>query len=223
MAVQLPDVRLGHGITTITHHPGGVSIKGKAAHGAFEVEADAIILAMPVKRLAELKFNPALPQATVKAISSVRMGIAAKMAIGTRISPPLRAIQDVEVPYWCWTGIGEGDVPRSALTAFCGSKEAQQNLATNSYDPSIWFNKLQSANPDLDFVGDPILVDWSQDEWARGCYSAFDNRATDLIPLLTVPVGRLFFAGEHTAVESGTMEGALASGLRAAEQIGEVL
>ena len=223
MAVQLPDVRLGHGITTITHHPGGVSIKGKAAHSAFEVEADAIILAMPVRRLAELKFNPALPQATVKAISSVRMGIAAKMAIGTRNSPPLRAIQDVEAPYWCWTGIGEGDVPRSALTAFCGSKEAQQNLATNSYDPSIWFNKLQLANPDLDFVGEPIMVDWSQDEWARGCYSAFDNRATDLIPLLTVPVGRLFFAGEFTAVESGTMEGALASGLRAAGQIGEVL
>jgi monoamine oxidase len=223
MAAHVPDVRLGHVVTAITNNPGGTSIKGETAQGDFKFEADALILAMPVKQLTELQFSPVLPQATIKAISSVPMGIAAKLALGTRTPPPLRAIQDVEVPYWCWTGNGEGGVPRSAVTAFCGSKQAQQKLATNSYDPSIWLNKLQSANPDLDIMGDPIMVDWSQDEWTRGCYSAFDNKATDLIPFLSLPVGRLFFAGEHTAVESGTMEGALASGLRAARQIGEVL
>jgi monoamine oxidase len=216
-------VRLGHAVSTITHQPDGVSIRGEAAHGAFEIGAQAVILSVPVSRLGELKFDPALPQAATNAILATSMGGAAKIAVGTRNTPPLRAIQDVEMPYWCWTGNGEGDVPRSALTAFCGSKQAQQNLATNSYDPSTWLNKLQSANNDLDLVGDPILVDWLQDEWARGCYSAFDNRATDLIPLLSLPVGRLFFAGEHTAEESGTMEGALASGLRAAGQISEVL
>ena len=223
MAAHLPDVRLGHVVTAITDNTAGASIKGETAHGVFEVEADAIILAIPVKRLAKLNFHPPLPQASAEAISAVPMGVAAKVVIGTRQSPSLRALQDVEMPYWCWTGNGQGDVPRSALTAFCGSKQAQQNLATNSYDPSVWLNKLQSANPDLDFEGDPIMVDWSQDEWAGGCYSAFDNRATDLIPFLSLPVGRLFFAGEYTAVESGTMEGALISGLRAARQIGEVL
>ena len=223
MAAQLPDVRLGHGVTTITHHPAGVSIKGEAAHGAFDVEADAVILAVPVKLLTELEFNPVLPQAVAEAISSVPMGVAAKLAIGTKNPPPLRAFQDVEMPYWCWTGKGQGGGPRLALTAFCGSKQAQQNLATNGNDPSIWLSRLQSANPDLDFVNDPIMVDWSQDEWARGCYSAFDNKTTDMIPLLSQPVGRIFFAGEHTAVNSGTMEGALASGLQAARQISEVL
>jgi monoamine oxidase len=223
LAGQLPDVRLGHEVSTITHHPDGVSIRGEAARGTFEIGAQAVILALPVLPLGELAFDPDLPRATTNAIMATPMGAAAKMAIGTRKAPFLRALQDVEMPYWCWTGNGKGDVPRSALTAFCGSKQAQRNLATNSYDPSTWLNKLRSANPDLDFVGDPILVDWSQDEWARGCYSAFDNKATDLIPLLSLPVGRLFFAGEHTAIESGTMEGALASGLRAAGQISEVL
>jgi monoamine oxidase len=33
--------------------------------------------------------------------------------------------------------------------------------------------------------------------------------------------GRLFFAGEHTAEQSATMEGAIASGLRASEQVME--
>jgi monoamine oxidase len=222
MAVQLPDVRLGHVVLAITHHQSGASVKVEAVDGALDIEADAVILAIPVKRLTEVKFDPALPRAVAAAISSVPMGVAAKLAIGTQNPPPLRAIQDVAVPYWCWTGKGEAGAPRSAVTAFCGSKQAQQNLATNSNDPSIWTSKVRAAMPQLDFVDDPIMVDWSQDEWARGCYSAFDNRATDMIPLLSQPVGRVFFAGEHTAVESATMGGALASGLQAAEQIIEV-
>jgi monoamine oxidase len=222
LATRLPDVRLGDVATAVTHHQNGASIKGEAAHGAFDIDADAVILAIPVKRLADIESSPILPQAIGDAISSVPMGVAAKLVIGTQNSPPLFAVQDVEMPYWCWTGRGESGVPKSAVTAFCGSGQAQHRLSTDSDDPSIWFSKLQAANPDLDFVDDPIMVDWSQDEWARGCYSAFDNRAADLIPFLSQHVGRIFFAGEHTAVESGTMEGALASGLNAARQISEV-
>ncbi len=222
MAAQLPAVRLGHAVSTITYYQTGVSIKGKKPTDAFEIEADAVILAVPVKILTELVFDPALPQAVAEAIASVPMGVAAKLMVGTQKPPPLRAIQDVEMPYWGWTGNGEKGSPRSAATAFCGSTEAQQNLATNSHDPSIWFSKLRSAMPEVDFLNDPNMVDWSQDEWTGGCYSAFDNKATDLIPLLTQPVGRIFFAGEHTAEESATMEGALTSGFRAARQVIEV-
>ena len=109
------------------------------------------------------------------------------------------------------------------MTAFCGSTQAQQNLATDSSDPATWLSKIQAANPDLDFVDEPIMVDWSQDEWARGCYSAFDNPATDIIPLLSKPVGRLLFAGEYTDEDSATMQGALASGLRAASQVMNII
>jgi len=223
MAAQLPEVRLGHVVSAVTYHQNGASIKGRAAKSAFDIEADAVLLAIPVTRLTELEFNPVLPQAIAEAISSVSMGVAAKLAVGIQNPPPLRAIQDVEMPYWGWTGNGEKGVRRSAVTAFCGSKLAQQNLATNNGDPLIWLNKLRSAMPDLEFVNEPIMVDWSQDEWARGCYSAFDNKATDMIPLLSQPVGRIFFAGEHSVEYSATMEGALASGQQATEQIGEVL
>ncbi len=111
----------------------------------------------------------------------------------------------------------------TAVTAFCGSTQAQQNLATNSNNPKTWLNQLQSANPDLEFVNEPIMVDWSQDDLARGCYSAFDNPATDIIPQLAKPIGRLFFASEYTDQDSATMEGALASGLRAAREVMETV
>ena len=223
LADHVPDVRLGHAVTAVSHRKDAVIVEGVASEGGFSVKADAVVMAIPVTQITELHFDPAPPETTVRAVSSVPMGVAAKLAVGTQNPPRLQAIQDVEVPYWCWTGNGQEGLPRSAVTAFCGSKEAQRNLATNSDDPSTWLSKLQSATPELEFVGDPVMVDWSQDEWARGCYSAFDNKATDLIPHLSQPAGRIFFAGEHVAQRSGTMDGALTSGLHAAQQIGEVL
>jgi len=40
-----------------------------------------------------------------------------------------------------------------------------------------------------------------------------------LPPLFAGPEGRIHFAGEHTSYLAGTMEGALASGIRAATEI----
>jgi monoamine oxidase len=222
MAAHLPDVRLGHAATHVTYDQRSASVKGSSANSDFFMEVDAIILAIPPTCLTDLAINPPLPADIAAAISSISMGVAAKLAVGTGNPPALRAIQDVQMPYWSWTGNGEGGIPRSAVTAFCGSKQAQLNLSTDSGDPSIWFDKVRSANPDLGFVDEPLIVDWSQDGWARGCYSAFDNRAMDLSSHLSQPVGRLFFAGEHTADMSATMEGAIASGLYSAGQIGEV-
>jgi monoamine oxidase len=223
LATDLPDLRLRHVVSAISHGQNGVSVYGEAAASAFEVAADAAIVAVPVKCATDIAFTPALSSRAHKAFSSVPMGVASKLLIGTKRPPLLRAIQDVEMPYWCWTGMGEQGVVRSAVTAFCGSKKAQQNLNTFGNDPSIWLNKVQSALPNLEFADDPIMVDWSQDEWARGCYSAYDNTSTDLIPFQSENIGRVCFAGEHMAEESGTMEGAITSGIHAAQQIFEVL
>jgi hypothetical protein len=181
------------------------------------------VIAVPVRILAEFEFDPPLPLPIKNAVASVSMGTAAKITIATRRRPTLRAYHDVETPYWCWTGKGGSGKVRKVVTAFCGSVQPQEKLAKNTNNPTVWFEKLKSVNPDLDFEGDPIMVDWSGDKWARGCYSAFSNQATDNIPQLTKPVGRIFFAGEHTAYRSATMDGAIESGLRAANQVSEEL
>ena len=181
------------------------------------------MIAVPVKILAELEFDPPLPGPIKNAIASVSMGTAAKITVATRGRPTLRAYHDTETPYWCWTGKGGDGKVRKVVTAFCGSVQPQEKLATNSKDPSVWFKELKSANQDLDFEGDPVMVAWSGDRWAGGCYSAFSNQAADNIPHLTKSVGRIFFAGEHTAYRSATMDGAIESGLRAATQVSEKL
>jgi monoamine oxidase len=69
------------------------------------------------------------------------------------------------------------------------------------------------------------MHDWDADPFARGAYSYSRVGGADAPAALARPVERtLFFAGEAThGGELGTVEGAIASGLRAARQIDEAL
>ena len=221
IADSLEDVRLGHEVNLVEHSEQGVIIRGTSADGPFQFEFDGAVIAIPVKILVDFEFNPPLPVPIKNAIASVSMGLAAKITVATKGRPTLRAYHDAETPYWCWTGKGGDGKVRKVVTAFSGSVQALNKLDTFSNDPGLWFDELKSANPDLDFEGDPVMVDWSRDKWSGGCYSAFSNQATDQIPYLTKSVGSVFFAGEHTAYRSATMDGAIESGLRAADQVSE--
>ena len=66
---------------------------------------------------------------------------------------------------------------------------------------------------------------WGEDPLARGSYSAWDERSLAMSGRFRRTVGLVAFAGEHTAEpeHTGTMEGALRSGVRAAEQVIELL
>jgi monoamine oxidase len=61
---------------------------------------------------------------------------------------------------------------------------------------------------------------WLTDSLALGAYAAFaPGEVTAHWATLRQPVGRLYFAGEHTTVHQGYMEGAVESGQRVAEEI----
>ena len=67
-----------------------------------------------------------------------------------------------------------------------------------------------------------VEMDWSAQEWARGCYAAHlpTGVLTGYGEALRAPVGRLHWAGTESATTwIGYMEGAVQSGLRAATEV----
>jgi monoamine oxidase len=67
-----------------------------------------------------------------------------------------------------------------------------------------------------------VELDWSEEEWTRGCYGAHFPCGvwTQYGPALRAPIGRIHWAGAETAtVWSGYMDGALQSGSRAASEV----
>ena len=63
---------------------------------------------------------------------------------------------------------------------------------------------------------------WDQDEWSRGAAAEFHSgQMTALLPHVSRPEGRVFFAGEHASARPGWMQGALESGVAAAREINQ--
>jgi hypothetical protein len=124
---------------------------------------------------------------------------------------------------WCWAANGEDGAPRRCVTSFAGSPAAQERLFADDGDPTPWMDALRRMNPDLTFDGAPLVYAWGRDPLAGGSYSAWDNASWDRMRegVFTRMAGRLAFAGEHTAGPEhyATMNGALLSGHRAAEQV----
>ena len=71
-------------------------------------------------------------------------------------------------------------------------------------------------------ASDYIEHDWSEDPWTRGCPVGFmpTGVLTMYGPALRPPVGRIHWAGTETAeVWNGYMDGAVTSGVRAAQEV----
>ena len=119
--------------------------------------------------------------------------------------------------YWTWTARAGGEV-QTVVHAFAGSQPALERLHVTD-GPERWLASVARLRPDLPLdPGGAVLSTWSADPWARGAYSIQPPGGHD--PALAEPYGRLVLAGEHTAGPlAGLMEGALASGARAAAQV----
>jgi monoamine oxidase len=218
MASSLEDVRLGKVVDAIAHDADGVTVRMGVAE---RLRADAAVVAVPAPIASRLRFEPDLPHELSTALRELPMGVASKLVIATSREPSRRARQASESPFWCWAADGASGRPRKVIASFAGSALAQESLETAAGRSRPWLERLQAMNPDVTFVGEPLMYAWAGDPFAIGCYSAWDNISWDRHDVFARPVGRVAFAGEHTAGPShhGTMNGALRSGVRAAQQI----
>ncbi len=148
------------------------------------------------------------------------MGQAAKLFVALRAPAEPSAVLSVPERYWCYTQLGADGEPLPFVAAFAGSPGAVAALEA-ARGPDRWVESLSALRPDLELDLDTVLVStWADDPWARGAYSARSASASIEDPELSRPVGRLAFAGEHTAGRwHGLMEGALRSGQRAARDL----
>ena len=66
-------------------------------------------------------------------------------------------------------------------------------------------------------------LSWEHEPWSRGGYAFFDPQFPPALRYwLARPFDRIFFAGEHTSLRwQGYMNGAVETGLRAAEEVGQ--
>ena len=209
------DVRRSAPVRRIAWSPDGVRVD--------DLEADACVLAIPAPAVADLAFAPALPDRTARAVAAVRTGRAAKLALALAEPAPPSAVLAVPERFWSYTGLAPDGAPLAVAGTFAGTAAALERLEVEA-GATAWTARVHALRPDLSFAGPALLTTWHDDPWARGAYSlaTADGALDD--PALREPVGRLAFAGEHTAGDwHGLMEGALRSGERAAADVERLL
>ena len=64
-----------------------------------------------------------------------------------------------------------------------------------------------------------VVKYWNEDPWVKASYSFAGLGQKGFREILAEPEGPVFFAGEHTAIQRASMNGAIESGLRVTEEI----
>lgn len=186
-----------------------------------ELEADGVVLALPLPVLRELPIDPPLPAWKREALARVDIGQAAKLHLPLAAPAATSAVMSVRDRFWCWTATAADGRVAPVLNCFAGSPSALRRLAI-AKGAGTWVHLVSDLRQDLALLTSAaVLTTWHDDPWARGAYRAdgLAARSGDDV-YLEAPVEGLHFAGEYAAGQlSGLMEGALRSGCRAAAEI----
>lgn len=215
--------RLGHRVHTEAVVSAIVTGTGQVgvATGDADVSADAVVVTVPASLTNTIAFDPPLPTWKLDALSRLGLGQAAKLHVPLAATAPTSAVLDVDRGYWCWTAHGADGRPQPVVHCFAGAKPRLDGLAVDD-GPSAWVAALSKLRPDLRLTPQgAVLTTWNDDPWAAMAYSAFSTqqRPGDAAALAR-SIGPVHFAGEHTAGDwAALMEGALRSGIRAADEI----
>ncbi|HVR98536.1 MAG TPA: NAD(P)/FAD-dependent oxidoreductase [Thermoanaerobaculia bacterium] len=223
-------IHYGAPVTRIVQENGKVRAVFAPTGGEQSLEADYLICTAPCPVLRRVEFSPALTLKKTQIIDDleytpvVRIFVQARkrfwrdqgLAGGGNTDLPIKLV--AEQPFIRPADLG----PRSLLESHIRGPEAVQ-ISSLSLEDQIAFaaEGLEKLHPGLhEYVEGGTSVSWHDDPWAGGGYAWWKpGQLTAWMPELAKAEGRVHFAGEHTSPLGRTMEGAVASGNRAAREV----
>lgn len=238
-------VQLGRSLVRVARQADGrlkLSFDGPA--GALDAVHGAAILALPAPLMRQVEFDASvgLPPASRNAIAGLAYGANSKLVIGFTGRPWKHLYKATGEVFSDLAGLQLGwetapsqalETERGVFTDYSGGAPAEaldparlpaavaQALAAMD---TVWPGSAAQARRDASGQVVATLDNWRRNPWSLGAYTCNPpGYFTTLEGLYAQPAGGgLCFAGEHTDSFynfQGFMEGALASGARAADQV----
>lgn len=218
------EVLTGKWVTAIAQDEQGVTVTSRDGD---EYRADYALVTVPLPALRNIDIQPALPPLQQRAVNELDY------------AKTFQAFFTVSGEYWgdqtpsLWTDTraerlfatanAEGEV--SNITMWTTGEEALEfgRLSGEAQENAV-YDALYAIYPDArGKVELKAVRDWSNDALAGGSWLRWQpGQITEFAEVLAQPAGRLFFAGEHTAITNTGMEGAMESAERAVGEIMEV-
>ncbi|HET8679441.1 MAG TPA: FAD-dependent oxidoreductase, partial [bacterium] len=221
-------IELGAAVDAVDHNAGGVRVHYLRNGQAQVVEGEYVILTVPTTILKTITFRPGLSREKQESIERMAYGGLAKVILQYRRRvwrrPGHSGFVVTDLPVHCvWEATGNQTGRRGILTCFLGGADAERLGRMSPAD------RIESALIQIERIypgsrrafEQGVSIYWNDQRFTRGSYSHYSPGSMTVIgPVVALPEGRLHFAGEHTDMVQGFMEGAVASGRRAAAEIG---
>ncbi|NBB89956.1 MAG: FAD-dependent oxidoreductase [Spirochaetes bacterium] len=215
-------IRYNAPVTRLEQDDDGV----RAICGASEVvTADRMICTVPFSVLQGLEVDPPLPAAKWRAVQS--LSYTSVLCVFLTFDhlpfdpPPFWMPTDTPVTYVSNATLGQPG-PGVVLAAILVGADARRlkPLSTPRRAEAV-LQHIERMYPGIrSHVTGSVSKSWDDDRWSKGAYAQFKpTQLTQVLPEARRPEGRIHFAGEHTSAWSGWMQGALESGVRAADAV----
>jgi monoamine oxidase len=238
----VPLVQLNKVVTSVDYtgakiRIGGETIISPTSKEPFELEADKVIVTVPVSILkaGDIAFTPALPSEKTTALSHMEMDASVRVLLDFKLNfwgqDSAFLHGGSESPEYLNAGVGRSEGSKALSLTVNGAKAATfSSLGTDAIplllqEMDNYFEGKATLNIRRDLNDNVISViqDWSKEKYIRGgiSYLKPEGSNADRDALATPLNSKVFFAGEATDSQgdAGTINGALTSGERAAAEI----
>lgn len=224
-----PQIHRRHRLEAIRSRGNGYTLTFQTGSGSVDEEADIAVLAIPFTLLREVRMDVELPDLKKKAIQELGYGANAKVFVGFNTRPWQArgysgTVYSDEMFQLAWDSSFMQPGKAGALTLYSGGKLA---LAAGDGSAEAAAERLmrgiERAFPGTTAArnGKVSRFHWPTFPWTKAAYACYKpGQWTTIAGAEGLPVGNLFFAGEHCSYDfQGYMNGAAQSGADTAKAV----
>ena len=211
----------------LDYNSNGIIATVKEKQRLVQIPAKKCVLAIPASILKNIEINPGFSEEKINCINNQQYGHAMKIAmqyrqrfwdnknsIGQRVftDTPLRRVYHFSI---------DQPGPRGILLSFTSGEDAiKLGKLDNKKRLNIAQNTCRNIWPEAPMFWEKGVVKyWNEDPWVKASYSFAGVGQKGFREILAKPEGPVFFAGEHTAIQRASMNGAIESGMRVTDEL----
>lgn len=228
--VGMDKISLGSQVTKIEHRADGVVVTYTKGGEELTAEADYLVCAIPFSTLRDVTIEPAFSEEKTRAIAELFMMNAGRGYVQTKtrfwekmgIGGLKIAKTDTKVErLWNLSDVMPAGSAKGMIVSYTQDANAD---AYCKIDPAgreaYTLDEIEKFFPEI--KAEKVVFFhfcWAEDPWAKGAWTDILPGQWWIVEATRRVEGRVFFAGEHTSVWAGWMQGAIESGQRVADEI----
>lgn len=225
-----PQIRRLHRLEAIRSRGNGFTLTFQTGGKSVDEDADIVVLTIPFSILREITIDVALPPQKLKAIKELAYGANAKVLVGFKSRPWEKlgysgATYSDETFQLAWANSYLQAGSAGGLTLYSGGALGHKaGEGTAEEAAARLLRGIERAYPGTLRERAPGKVSrfhWPTHPWSKGSYSCYrPGQWTSIAGSEGLPVGNLFFAGEHCSYDfQGYMNGGAQTGADAAKAV----